>query len=453
MAHLGLGSFHRAHQAVFTEDAMSATGDLRWGICGVTQRSGSAAARLAPQDCRYTVLERGVGAAPARVVSALCEVLDGSSAPAAVVALLARAEVRVITLTVTEKGYRHDPATGSLNLDDAEVAADLTGRAPRTVVGQLVRGFQLRAESGAGPVTVVSCDNLPSNGQALQRLVREFIDAAGSVELVDWISENVRFPSTMVDRIVPATTEEDLKAAQQAIGPRDEAAVVTEPFRQWVIEDDFATDRPQWEAAGAVLVPDVAPWETLKLRVLNASHSVLAYLGLAHGYSTIAEAVADPLLSAACRNLINQDVAPVLEAPSGVDIGEYGEATLARFANPALRHTTAQVAMDGSQKLRPRLLETAALRLAAGATPNRVALGVAAWMRHVTTAEHLDDPLADLLRAEIDGPPAAQAERLLRIDQIFTPELAENPEFRRAVIDVYVRLREDGVAAVLAGEL
>ncbi|WP_210435621.1 mannitol dehydrogenase family protein [Saccharopolyspora sp. ASAGF58] len=272
--------------------------------------------------------------------------------PAAVVELLAREDIRVITLTVTEKGYRHDPATGDLDLADHEVLADLTDRPPRTVVGQLVRGLQRRAGTGAGPVTVVSCDNLPANGRTLRRLVQQFIDAAGLAELAAWVSEHMRFPATMVDRIVPATTADDLTEVRTRTGLRDEAAVVAEPFRQWVIEDDFAAARPPWELAGAVLVADVEPWEALKLRVLNASHSMLAYLSLACRHATIAEAVAEPLLAGACRGLIGSEVAPVLAAPSGVDVRDYGESVLARFANPALRHTTAQVAQDGSQKTR-----------------------------------------------------------------------------------------------------
>ncbi|MGI8310754.1 mannitol dehydrogenase family protein [Saccharopolyspora hattusasensis] len=403
IAHLGLGAFHKAHQAVFTEDAMLAAGDRRWGICGVTQRSGRAAALLAPQDCRYTVLERGPDAAEPRVVSALCEVVDGSADPAAVVELLAREDIRVITLTVTEKGYRHDPATGDLDLAAPEVLADLTDRPPRTVVGQLVRGLQRRAGTGAGPVTVVSCDNLPANGRTLRRLAQQFIDAAGLAELAAWVSEHVRFPATMVDRIVPATTADDLAEVRTRTGLRDEAAVVAEPFRQWVIEDDFAAARPPWELAGAVLVADVEPWEALKLRVLNASHSMLAYLGLACRHATIAEAVAEPLLAGACRGLIGSEVAPVLAAPSGVDVRDYGESVLARFANPALRHTTAQVAQDGSQKLGPRLLDTASEQLASGGDPSWVALGVAAWMRHIATTETLDDPLAGVLRDALGG--------------------------------------------------
>ncbi|MBO0826281.1 MAG: mannitol dehydrogenase family protein, partial [Streptosporangiales bacterium] len=284
VVHLGVGAFHRAHQAVYTEDA----GD--WGICGVTQRSARVARRLLPQDGLYAVLTKGPGAGDARVVGAVREVLVGPDDPASVVARIADPAVRVVTLTVTEKGYRRDPATGRLRRDDPEVAADLAGRTPRTVVGQLVAGLDARRCTDAGPLTVVCCDNLPSNGPALRALVGDYVGDDG---LAAWIAGSVRFPATMVDRIVPATTDADRAEVTRLLGVVDDGAVVAEPFSQWVIEDDFAADRPAWEKAGAVLTADVAPYETVKLRMLNGAHSTLAYLGALAGHEHIADAVAD----------------------------------------------------------------------------------------------------------------------------------------------------------------
>lgn len=390
IVHFGLGAFARVHQAVYTEDAMRVTGDRSWGIIGVSSRMGPV---LAPQDHLYTVVERGEGAAPPRVVGALTGVVPGTDVPD----LLARPSIRVVTLTVTEKGYRHDPATGRLDLADPEIAADLTGKQSKTVVGQLVHG--LRRRMGGPPLTVVSCDNLPGNGRFLRELVRSFCQAAELSALGEWIEDNVRFPGTMVDRIAPAPTEADLAEAEHQLGYRDEALVVTEPFRQWVIEDDFAIERPAWDRAGAVLTTDVEPWERLKLRVLNASHSMLAYFGLLLGYESIAGAVRDPVLRDACSAMLAEDVLPVLRPPSEVDVGEYGRTTLARFANRALRHTTAQVASDGSQKLGPRLLGTVTDLRAAGRKPRWVPFVVAAWMRHVATAAQVQDPLAAELHA------------------------------------------------------
>ncbi len=445
IVHLGIGAFHRAHQAVITEDAAAATGSDDWGIVGVTQRSASVQQQLLPQDGLYTVLERGEGAAGPRVVGAVRDVLDGAGDPAAVVARIADPAVRVVTLTVTEKGYRRT-GDGSLDLDDDLVRADLSGGAPRSAVGQLARGLQARHRSHAGPVAVVSCDNLTDNGTVLRALVHDFCAALPTSEVGDllpWLDAQVRFPSTMVDRIVPATTDEDRAEVRSLLGVDDAGVVVTEPFRQWGITDHFVSDRPAWELAGAVLTRDVAPWETAKLRLLNASHSLLAYLGALRGYDTIAEAVRDPDLEAAVRRLMYDDVVPTLAAPDGLDLPDYCEQLLTRFANPALRHRTVQVAMDGSQKLPARVLGTIRDRFAAGATPESASLVVAAWMAYVARAASdtsglpLDDPLARRLAATVTsaGDDASQlVSGLLEVGEVFGDELPESGAFRDLLV-------------------
>ncbi len=413
LVHLGIGAFHRAHQAVYTEDA----GD-GWGICGITQRSAAVAELLTPQDGLYGVLVRGPGGASARVVGAVREVLTGEDT----VARLSDPEVRVVSLTVTEKGYRRDPATGRLRFDDPEIALDLAGRPPRTVIGRLVAGLVRRD----APVTVLCCDNLTANGEALRGLVRSYAERAG-VE----IPCDVTFPSSMVDRIVPATTPEDLDEASRLLGVRDEAAVVTEPFTQWVIEDAFAAGRPAWERAGAILTSDVAPYETMKLRLLNGAHSMLAYLGTGYVSDAIGE------FGDVVRRYMDEDAGPTLAVPSGFDLEAYKTSLLERFANPALKHRVAQIAMDGSQKLPPRLLGVVRDRLAAGAEPRWAALGVAAWMRHVRTARELDDPLAATLHATVAhaDTPAAIVDALLSVTEIFGPDLRESSAFRSLLIE------------------
>ena len=270
IVHLGIGAFHRAHQAVYTEDA----GD-GWRICGVSQRSRDMVDRLGPQDGLYSVLVRGPGGTTIRVIGSVGQVRFAGDDPDAVVARIADPATRIVTLTVTEKGYHHDPATRRLRVDDPEVAQDLAGRAPRTAVGQLARGLAARQD----PITVVCCDNLPSNGPLLRGLVEDFCAKSGITLDVD-----LAFPATMVDRIVPATTAADRDEAERLLGLRDEAVVVTEPFTQWVIEDSFAAERPAWERAGAIITGDVAPYETMKLRLLNGSHSMIAYLGALAGF-------------------------------------------------------------------------------------------------------------------------------------------------------------------------
>ncbi|TCO52051.1 fructuronate reductase [Kribbella antiqua] len=427
VVHLGLGAFHRAHQAVVTERAAVASGDTRWGITGVSQRSATVRDQLAPQDGLYGVLERGLGDPSIQVIGSIREVLTAPEDPEAVVARIADPGVSVVTLTVTEKGYR---ATGAgLDLNDPEIQADLTGRPPRTVVGQLAAGLARRVE----PLTIVSCDNLVANGPFLRKLVAEYFDALGKVPDV---FEATRFPASMVDRIVPATTDADRDEAARLLGVRDEAVVVAEPFLQWVIEDDFAGDRPAWELGGAVLTHDVAPWEQAKLRMLNATHSMLAYLGALRGYETIAEAVRDDELATLARRLMTEDVVPTLTPPDGLDLQEYGATVLERFANPALKHRTTQVAMDGSVKLPVRMLGTVRDRLAAGAEPQVISLAVAAWMTYVRRTDPLDDPQADRLKTAVAGAstPAAVVDALLSVDSIFTPDLRDSTVFRELLV-------------------
>ncbi|MFI7642448.1 mannitol dehydrogenase family protein [Nonomuraea sp. NPDC049400] len=415
VVHLGIGAFHRAHQAVYTERAMAATGDDRWGICGASQRSADVADRLRPQDCLY-----GVRAGDeVRVVGSVREVL----APGDNLAVrLAAPETAVVTLTITEKAYRRDALPGA--------------------IGRLVAGLRARAAADAGPLSVVSCDNLPGNGATLAGLVAELCEPP----LLAWVEENVSFPASMVDRIVPATTRADVDDMAARLGVTDLGAVVTEPFTQWVIEDSFAGDRPAWDKAGALLVGDVRPYERMKLRLLNGSHSAIAYLsGAAH----VSDAVGEPAFAGFLRRLMDDDLSPTLDGLDGFDLAGYKDSLLVRFANPGLRHRVAQIAVDGSQKLPQRLLDPARDRLAHRHEPRWIALAVAGWMRHVTTSRELDDPLAERLRGDGTASAAATVNRLLAIEEIFGADLKENRVFRELVTDSLERLNADGVPATL----
>ncbi|WP_326825893.1 mannitol dehydrogenase family protein [Streptosporangium sp. NBC_01756] len=441
VVHLGIGAFHRAHQAVYTERAMAVTGDDRWGICGASQRSTDVVDRLRPQDCLY-----GVRAGDeVRVVGSVREVLAPGDDLAA---RLAAPETAVVTLTITEKGYRRDPLPGGPPTTAGRLVAGpstASGRLvaePSTMIGRLVAGLRARAAADAGPLTVVSCDNLPDNGATLAGLVAELCEP----RLLQWVEENVRFPATMVDRIVPATTQADLDDMAVRLGVTDLGAVATEPFTQWVIEDSFAGDRPAWDRAGALLVDDVRPYERMKLRLLNGGHSAIAYLsGAAH----VSEAVGDPAFTGFLRRLMDDDLSPTLDGLDGFDLAGYKESLLTRFANPGLRHRVAQIAADGSQKLPQRLLDPARDRLAGGHEPRWIALVVAGWMRHVTTARELDDPLADRLRGDETASAAATVKRLLAIEEIFGADLREHRVFRELVTDSLERLDADGVPAAL----
>ncbi|MFI7454876.1 mannitol dehydrogenase family protein [Nonomuraea sp. NPDC049714] len=436
LVHLGLGAFHRAHQAVYTEDA----GDPAFGVCGVTMRSMAAAEALAPQDHLYSVLERDGAHASIRVVGVLTAVVG----PEVGIARIADPDVRVITMTVTEPGYRHDPATGRLRADDPEVAADLAGRPPVTAVGRLVAGLRARRAADAGPVTVMSCDNLVGGGRLLAGLVAEHCRLGREEDLLAWIEPNVAFPSSMVDRIVPAATAADRAAASRLLGVEDRAALGTEPFRQWVIEDRFAAGRPPWERAGAIVTPDVAPYETMKLRMLNGVHSLLAYLGALAGLRTVDQAMARPDLVEVARRYLEHDAAPTLTPPPGVDLADYGARLLTRLANPALRHPIAQIAADGTHKLPQRLLPVIRDRLAHGAEARWAALGVAAWMRCVAAGRADDgapltvaDPSAERLRMPEAGPAEV-------VDRLMGREPAGS---RALLVDWLFRLTADGALA------
>jgi fructuronate reductase len=464
IAHLGIGAFARAHLAEYTQAAMAATGDLRWGLCGVTQRSAAVVDQLYPQDGLYTVLTRSDAGTGAAINAAVAAVLAGADAPGEVVGLLAAPSTRIITLTVTEKGYRHDPATGRLRRDEPQVRADAEPEragAPRTVVGRLARGLQARRRADAGPVTVVCCDNLPGNGPLLQRLVTDFVELLPGrerEELLPWLAQSVRFPATMVDRIVPATTDADRAEVAARLGLRDDGVVVAEPFRQWVIEADFAAERPSWEAAGATLTDDVAPYEAMKLRLLNGAHSALAYLGALAGHEYLADVVHDEAFAGYVRALMTQDVTPTLAVPPGFDLDRYRDTLIARFGNSALRHRTAQIAMDGSQKLPQRLLGTIRDRRAAGAEPRAAVLAIAGWMRYLTagasdtgTPLPVDDPLADRLRAAVAGArgPADIVAGLLGVTEVFGTDLADDATLRKLLMDALAQLTEAGAAAAV----
>jgi fructuronate reductase len=462
IVHLGLGAFHRAHQAVYTQDALAAGPDSSWGICGVTQRSATVARSLLPQDCLYSVLQRSEQSTAVRVIGAIREALFAADETEELMDRLSRPSTHIVTLTVTEKGYRFDPSTRRLRGDDPELLTDAAGRPPLTVLGQLAGGFEQRRRRGGPPLTVLCCDNFPSNGATLRRLVSDFCALYPQPQadrLRSWVADNVAFPNTMVDRIVPATTSEDRDLALRLLGLEDQGVVVTEPFSQWVIEDCFAGPRPAWERAGATLVSDVAPYEEMKLRLLNGSHSALAYLGALAGFEFIAETIRSPDFATYARALMDVDVTPTLTVPAGFDLSVYKDDLMDRFANPVLRHRTTQIAMDGSQKLPYRLLGTIAARLAAGAEPRHACLAVAGWIRYASAGKNdagatlpLDDPIADKLRAAA-GPastPEATVSAFLALREVFPAELAEDPGFRVLLTEALSSLERSGAAAAVA---
>ncbi|MEV7426466.1 mannitol dehydrogenase family protein [Streptomyces sp. NPDC091212] len=387
IVHLGLGNFHRAHQAVHTAAALSHT-EGPWGILGVASRSATVARALREQEMRYSVVEISPERTRITVPAVHTGALVAADQPEQVLDALAAPDTAIISMTVTEHGYTFDPRTHGLDLGSPAIRADLRGDAPpRTTIGQIVRGLQRRRRAHARPVTVLSCDNLVGNGAQTRRLVREFVEALPAAEredLVEWLESAVTFPSSMVDRIVPATTEVYRAAVASGLGVRDAVPVPAEPFSMWVMEDRFSAGRPRWEHGGALFTDDVEPYELLKLRLLNGTHSLIAYLGALDGRATIPESIAQPFIADAARAVLHGDYLPSLTVPADIDLDAYVGQLFERWANTALGHRTQQVGSDGSVKLRQRVPEPALLQLRAGRMPHHLALTVAAYLCCVT---------------------------------------------------------------------
>ena len=458
IVHLGFGAFHRAHQAVYA-DILAAEHGSDWGYTEVNQIGGEQQiADLNHQDNLYTVAEMSADAWTARVVGVVKEALhaqvDGLET---VLAKMCEPQVAIVSLTITEKGYCHSPATGQLMLDHPFIAADLQNpHQPKSAPGVVVEALARRKAAGLPAFSVMSCDNMPENGHVMRNVVCAYARAVDA-GLADWIESHVTFPSTMVDRIVPAVTPETLDKIEQLTGVRDPAGVACEPFRQWVIEDNFVAGRPAWEKAGAELVSDVIPFEEMKLRMLNGSHSFLAYLGYLAGYQHINDCMGDENYRRAAHDLMLKEQAPTLKVQN-VDLARYADLLIARYTNPALRHRTWQIAMDGSQKLPQRMLDSVRWHLADNSLFTLLALGVAGWMRYVGgvdeqgNAIEVCDPLLPVIQAAVaqseEGESRVKA--LLAIEAIFGKDLPLEGKFVDQVINAYLSLLSKGAKATVA---
>lgn len=439
IVHLGLGAFHRAHQAWYTARADA---DAQWGIAAFTGRSPAAAAELAPQDGLYTLVERGRDADRFQVVPSIVEVRDGADL-ARFAELLASPDTAVVTLTITEAGYWLGPdgradVTSPAAREETETlrraltAAELPAGgpdAPGTAIGRLVLGLEARRRSGAAPIAVVPCDNLPENGSVLRELVLELASRARA-ELAAWIGESVSFVSTSIDRITPRTTPEDIETVAAATGWGDRAPVVTEPFSDWVLSGRFPAGRPPWETAGARFVDDLEPFERRKLWLLNGAHSLLAYAGLARGYETVAEAIADPACRAAVEELWDEDARSL---PADLlELDRYRAALVDRFGNARIAHRLEQIAAEGVAKLRVRIAPVVLAERAAGRRGAGGIRALGAWTTLLLAGRALADAqspaIAEALRGE-DAP--ARVERLLRL---VDARLADDPEILGDVI-------------------
>lgn len=435
VVHLGLGNFHRAHQAACFDRAIS-RGDARWGVIGASLRSADVYNRMAPQSCLYTLTETDSGGAATRLMAAIRNVIVAPENPVELIAALADPDVHIVTLTLTEKGY---------------------GRGIGSAADFILSGLCERRARGLQPFTTISCDNLPENGRVIESAVLA-LAAERAPDLRDWIAANATFPNSMVDRIVPATTPDDIAALAAQTGFEDQAMVKTEAYSQWVIEDRFCAARPDFAELGVDLVADVAPWEAAKLRLLNGAHSALAYLGALAGHEFVHQAIAAPEY----RALINRlwDETMVTLAPTAeLKVADYRARLLDRFSNVALQHRTMQIAMDGSQKLPQRLVAPLRERLQCGLKSPALVLTIAGWMRwQIGRAENgdriiIDDPMANKISSILNGLQAPKdiVQALLKIEQIFGSDMAAHPTLPEELASELINLLKNGAAATVAG--
>ena len=470
IVHLGIGAFHRAHQAAYTHKVAQQNNDV-WNIIGVSLRSASVANQLNPQDGLYTLVEEGANATNMTVISSISKVLVAPESPETVVTNIADENVHIVSLTITEKGYCHDPASGELNLSHPDIQFDLNNLSkPKTAIGFLVCAIKQRIEKSLPALTIMSCDNLPDNGHLLKKLVIHFAEQIDA-NLAKTISNEYRFPCTMVDRIAPAVTAEQIEYYADKLGYEDQALVVTEPFSQWVIEDNFAGIRPAWDEVGALLVSNVSQFETMKLRLLNGSHSSIAYLGYLANKTYVADVMQVPELARFIKHIMFNELLPSVTVPAGINLENYCNALLERFENPNLHHKTQQIAMDGSQKLPQRLLKPLDFHIenikgkeqTSPSTYSGICLVLAAWMQYISGVDlsgntiEVSDPLSAKFAeiAAISQAPNHASENastlseaqyvghLLNVHEVFGSKLNQNQSVKNAIVNSLTQLRTD----------
>ncbi|WP_343552823.1 mannitol dehydrogenase family protein [Pantoea sp.] len=455
MVHIGFGAFHRAHQALASDKLAEQGSD--WGYCEVNLNSGELIQALRQQDLLYTLTEMADSSLHTRVIGVITQALHGKGdGIEAVIEAMSQPDVAIVSMTVTEKGYCYMPSSGKLNPDHPDIVHDVANpHAPRSLPGLILAAIVRRRERDLPPFSVMSCDNMPENGHVTRNVITQLAERLDPA-LADYIQTHITFPSTMVDRIVPAMTDAAFDTLTARLGSHDPVAVEAEPFFQWVIEDNFVNGRPAWENAGAELVSDVLPFEEMKLRMLNGSHSFLAYLGFLAGYEHISDCMADADYRQAARALMLQDQAPTLRT-QGVDLTAYADSLIARYENLAIKHRTYQIATDGTQKLPQRLLDSVRWHLRNGTSCDFLLLGVAGWMRYVSGVDEqgntfeIRDPLKDQL-ATIVANSAEGAERvqaLLSMQAVFGDDLLQQSAFVSRVTELYLQLVKQGARATV----
>jgi mannitol 2-dehydrogenase len=453
IVHIGMGNFHRGHQAVYLDDLACLGVSQDWGLTGISLRHGRTKELLAGQDGLYTVVQRGRQRDTARVVGSIGRWHYAAEDKSAVLSALADEATRLVTLTITGDGYCLDKRTGELDCTRNDVGSDLS--IPNhfsTTWAYLTEALSRRRRAGLPPFTVMSCDNVPENGKAARTALVSFATLRDP-SLGHWIERHVAFPSTMVDRITPATTWAEKRFVERSFGIVDACPVIAEPFRQWIIEDTFCDGRPPLEEVGVDFVDDVSGHKLIKTRLLNGMHTAIAYLATLAGYEKVNEAVGDPVLSRYLHQLMQEEVAPLLPAVSGIDVQDYCSTTLDRFRNPRISDRLSRLAARGSDKMPAYLLPSLHEAIAAGRPHTLLMLAVAGWARYLRGTDLLgrdidiQDSQADLLKT-LAMLGKSYPDPLLR-NQVVFKDLRLVPGFVERLGQMIDSIDSHGVAATL----
>jgi mannitol 2-dehydrogenase len=457
IVHIGVGGFHRAHQGVYNDDLFNETGESEWGLCGigllpVDSRMGEI---LRSQDYLYTVVERSAAGDKARVIGSIQNFLHAPSDPNAVLEKLASPDTGIVSLTITEGGYYVHQGTGEFDAENPDIRYDLAHpKEPKCAFGYLAEALERRRTRGILPFTIMSCDNLQGNGDMVKRMLLAFIELRDP-QLRNWLEQNGTFPNSMVDRITPATTDEHRALVREQFDIDDGWPVMTESFRQWVIEDHFVHGRPAWEQVGAQFTLDVLPYEKMKLRLLNASHQAICYVGMLQGYEFAHEAMADRRITKLMHDMMDIEVTPLLPEVPGIDLGEYKNTLIERFANPAIRDQLGRLGTEGSARIPKFVVPSVSEQLQRGGPIKFLSLTVASWFRYLSGKDDagkpvpMNDPMLDQLQ-EAAKAGGKDPRKLLAMRQLFSEELATNPRFVKEVEEALVSFYDKGAAATLA---
>ena len=454
--HIGVGGFHRAHQAVYLDDLLHKETSPRWGECGVGLLPGDRRMRdaLKPQDCLYTVVERSAEQQTARVIGSMADYIYAPENREGAIEKMAAPETRIVSLTITEGGYFIDEGTGEFTADHEEIRHDLEHPGePNSSLGYIAEALDRRRRRGLPPFTVMSCDNLQANGHVIKRVLLAFAEMRDPV-LAKWIAGNAAFPNSMVDRITPATTANDVEFVKERFGFNDAWPVVTEPFIQWVIEDEFCNGRPRWEDVGAQIVQDVAPYELMKMRLLNGSHLAMAYLGALVGYTYVHEVMQDEHFAVFIRAFM-EEVTPVVPQIPGTSVTQYKEVLVQRFSNPTINDQVTRICSEGSAKMPKWVLPSAVELLAKNRSVDLLSLVIASWIHYLK--QGIDErgrpiDIVDARSAELRAIAESigtDPRPMLSIQSIFGHTLPENMHFVAKVEDALQQLSASGVIATM----